>query len=183
MKIVNIVLAIGTAFILGALITLGIKAFYPEPVSPTYPNLPIAPVPLTPCATKDVECQQAEQVQSAKQQADQQAAQSRFDAQEAQYESAMRVYNRNVFIVANVIGIIVFVVGFFLVLYAALTDQGAPIGMMLAGLWSILYGYGRGWDSIDDRLKFFVGLVVAVLVIGGSMWLMQRRSAARRTSA
>jgi len=32
--------------------------------------------------------------------------------------------------------------------------MGAPIGIMLAGLWGILYGYGRGWGSIDDQLKF-----------------------------
>ena len=171
MKIVNIVLAVGTAFILGALITLGIKAFYPEPTAPNYPQN--YPVPETPCATADIKCQTA-------QQAEMQREQQQYDAQEQAYESLLKVYNRNVFIIANIIGIIVFVVGFFLILYAALADQGAPIGMMLAGLWSILYGYGRGWGSIDDRLKFFVGLVVAILVIGGSMWLMQKRSARKQ---
>ena len=44
MKVVNFVLGLGTAIILAALITLGIKAFYPEPVAPTYPNIaPSAP--------------------------------------------------------------------------------------------------------------------------------------------
>jgi len=175
MKIVNIVLAIGTAIILGALVVLGIAAFYPAPVAPTYPNTPIAaPVPL--CPSGDSQClKQNQQI------ADQQAAQqNQFNQAETAYEAAMSVYDRNVFIAANIIGIIIFIIGFLLVLYAALAGQGVPIGIMLAGLWSIVYGYGRGWGSIDDQLKFFVGLVVAVIVIGGSMWLMQRH--ARRSA-
>jgi hypothetical protein len=45
---------------------------------------------------------------------------------------------------------------------------------MLAGLWSIVYGYGRGWGSVNDQLKFFIGLVIAALIIGSSVWLMER---------
>jgi heme/copper-type cytochrome/quinol oxidase subunit 4 len=163
MKIVNVVLAIGTAVILGALITLGIKAFYPEPIAPTYPSYPAAAAP---CAIGDTKCMTQQQSQS-------QHQQDQFNEQEQVYQDQMNVYNENVFIAANIIGIIVFVIGFMIVLYGSLADQGAPIGIMLAGLWSILYGYGRGWGSIDDRLKFIVGLVVAVLVVGGSMWLLQ----------
>jgi hypothetical protein len=87
----------------------------------------------------------------------------------------MNVYNKNLFIIANVIGIIFFAIGFWLVFGGiALASNAVPVGIMLAGLWSILYGYARGWGSVDDQLKFFIGLVIAVLVIGGSMWLMQR---------
>lgn len=168
MKIVNVVLAIGTLIILGALITLGIKAFYPEPIPPTYPNYPVAPAP---CAASDTQCTNAQNTEY-------QAQQTQYQQADQVYEDQMAVYDRNVFILANVIGIIVFVIGFFIVLYAGLASQGVPVGIMMAGLWGIIYGYGRGWGSIDDRLKFFVGLVVAVLVIGGSMWLMQRREKA-----
>ncbi len=171
MKIVNVVLAIGTAIILGALIVLGIAAFYPAPTAPTYPNNPIG-IPVVPCPSGDTQClKQNQQIE-----AQQSAQQDQFNQEETVYEAAMGVYNRNLFIIGNVIGIIVFVAGFLLVLYAALAGQGVPIGIMLAGLWSIMYGYGRGWGSIDDQLKFFVGLVVAVIVIGGSMWLMQRHA-------
>lgn len=166
MKIVNIVLAIGTTIILGALIVLGIAAFYPAPASPTYPETPVDVT--VPCAKNDTACQT--------QQTQYQAQQDAFNQAETAYQTQMGIYDRNIFIIANVVGIIVFVLGFLLVLYAALADQGVPIGIMLAGLWSIMYGYGRGWGSIDDQLKFFVGLVIAIIVIGGSMWLMQRRS-------
>ncbi len=104
----------------------------------------------------------------------QQKQQDEFNQKQREYDSAMSVYNRDVFIIANVVGIIVFIVGFWLIFVTALPTQSVPIGVMIAGLWSIIYGYARGWGSIDDRLKFFVGLVVAALVIGGSVWLIQR---------
>lgn len=179
MKVVNVVLAIGTLIILGALITLGIKAFYPEPVSPDYSAVVKAPVAYpaqAPCAANDAPCKK----EVADYNAQQQAQQDEFNKQQQAYQDQMKVYNKNVFIAANVIGILVFISGFFLVLYGGLASLGVPIGIMMAGLWSIIYGYARGWGSIDDQLKFFVGLVIAVLVIGGSMWLMQRHE--RKTS-
>lgn len=166
MKIVNLVLGLGTAVIVGALIVLGIKAFYPEPKAPDYPAYTY---PATPCATADVKCQDAQTLA-------QQKAQDEFNSQEDVYQAQMQVYDKNLFIIANIVGILVFIVGFLLVIYASLAGQGVPIGLMLAGFWSILYGYGRGWGSTDDQLKFFIGLVIALIVIGGSMWLMQRRA-------
>jgi hypothetical protein len=172
MKIVNIILGLATAIILGALINLGIKAFYPEPVAPTYPNTPVAVAPVTPCASNDTACvKQNEQIEN-----QQQAAQDEFNAAEQSYEDQMMVYNKNLFIIANVIGVIVFAFGFWLIFATALASQSVPIGIMLAGLWGIIYGYARGWGSIDDQLKFFVGLVIALIVIGGSMWLLQRHA-------
>ncbi len=174
MKVVNIVLAIGTLIILGSLIVLGIKAFYPEPVAPDYsaytgmaPAYPAG----APCVANDAQCKQELAAYSAQQQAQQDA----FNKAQSAYEDAMKIYNRNIFIVANIVGIVVFIAGFLVVLYGGLAGDGAPIGIMMAGLWGIIYGYMRGWNSIDDRLKFFVGLVVAALVIGGSIWLIQRR--------
>ena len=171
MKIVNFVLGLATAIILSALITLGIKAFYPEPVAPTYPTIaPAVPAPLAPCTPGDTACLTAQ----TQYQAQEQAAQDKFNADETVYEAAMKIHNRNVFIIGNVVGIVVFAVGFWLVIGAMLASQAVPVGIMLAGLWSIMYGYGRGWGSVNDQLKFFIGLVVAVIVIGGSAWLMQR---------
>ena len=170
MKIVNVVLAIGTLFILGALIVLGIKTFYPEPQYPSSLSYPMVPSPVAPCIAGDTKCI----LQNSSTAAQYQAEQDAYTQQQQAYTDAMNIYNRNLFIIANVVGIIVFVIGFFLVLYAGLASQGVPIGIMMAGLWSIIYGYFSGWGSIDDSLKFVVGLIVAVLVIGGSMWLMQR---------
>ncbi len=169
MKAVNVVLGIATAIILGALINLGIKAFYPEPIAPNYPSYPVM-APITSCAPNDTAC-----IQNNKQiDAQQQAAQQKFEQQQKAYQDQMDVYNRNLFIIANIVGIVMFAIGFFLVFAVVLASRAVPIGIMVAGLWSIMYGYMRGWGSIDDQLKFFIGLVIAVLVIGGSMWLIQR---------
>jgi heme/copper-type cytochrome/quinol oxidase subunit 4 len=170
MKAVNVVLGIATAIILGALINLGIKAFYPEPISPSYPNVP-ASAPIVPCASNDTACLKSnEEIQ-----AQQQAAEDQFNQQEQAYTDQINVYNRNLFIIANIIGIVMFAIGFWLMFgIIGLASNAVPVGIMLAGLWGIMYGYARGWGSVDDQLKFFIGLVIAVLVIGGSMWLIQR---------
>jgi heme/copper-type cytochrome/quinol oxidase subunit 4 len=163
MKIVNFVLGLAAAIILAALINLGIKAFYPEPVSPMYPDS----APVVPCPSNDTVC-------AANNAQIEQSQQDQFNQAETAYEGQMDIYNKNLFIIANVVGIIVFGIGFWLVIGALLASQAVPVGIMLAGLWSIMYGYVRGWGSVDDQLKFFIGLVIAVIVIGGSMWLMQK---------
>ena len=172
MKIVNIVLAIGTAIILGALVVLGIAAFYPAPQYPSGPltNYPMMPAPTPVCNPGSVKCIE----QNSTTQAQYQAQLDAYNNAQQAYQDAESLYDRNIFIIANIVGILIFSAGFLLVLYASLAGQGVPIGIMLAGLWSIMYGYGRGWGSVDDQLKFLIGLVVAVVVIGGSMWLMQR---------
>jgi hypothetical protein len=171
MKIVNVVLGIATTIILGALIILGIKAFYPEPVSPNYPD---NVTPVVPCASADIQCQQQDEAYS-----QQMAA---YNQQEQTYEDQSAVYGKNIFIIANIVGIIVFAFGFWLIFGAMLSSLGVPIGIMLAGLWSIMYGYARGWGTVDDQLKFFIGLVIAVLIIGGSLWLIERSQRGKRSA-
>ncbi|HVO28958.1 MAG TPA: hypothetical protein VMT81_03180 [Candidatus Paceibacterota bacterium] len=169
MKMINFVLGLGTAIILSALITLGIKAFYPEPAPPQYPDYPPS-APVAPCPSNDAQCAQ----QNAQIEARQQAQMDQYNQEEQAYEDASQVYNRNIFIIANIVGMIVFAVGFWLLFATAIAAQSVPIGIMIAGLWSIIYGYARGWGSVNDQLKFFIGLVIAAIVIGGSMWLVQR---------
>jgi heme/copper-type cytochrome/quinol oxidase subunit 4 len=115
--------------------------------------------------------------------ADREAERAAFDAEQKKYadedkayNDAMKVYNRDVFIIANVLGLLIFGLGFWLIFSTSLVSQAAPIGIMMAGFWGIIYGYGRGWGSIGDQLKFVVGLIIAVILIGGSIWLMQRYS-------
>jgi uncharacterized membrane protein len=170
MKIVNFVLGFGTAIILSSLIILGIKAFYPEPVAPQYlEGIYNAPMQ-QPCANSDVVCQKLQTDFTIKQQ----AAQAQYNKDQQVYQDQLSVYNKNLFIIANIVGILVFVFGFWLLFATEIAAQSVPIGIMISGLWSIIYGYERGWGSVNDQLKFFIGLIIAILVIGGSMWLMQR---------
>ncbi len=169
MKSINLILGVATTIILAALISLGIAAFYPAPTSPSYPSTP-TPVP---CASGDAACLKA----NAQADAAARAAQNVFNNEETAYTQAMGVYGRNLFIIANIIGLIVFAAGFFLMFGGvAIAARGVLIGAMLAGLWSIIYGYAAGWGSVNDMFKFFFGLAVAIVVIGGSAWLMQRHA-------
>lgn len=170
MKTINVVIGIATAIIVGSLIVLGIRAFHPAPEAPEYPSF----VKFTPyveeCVAGDKECITKRNEANR----EQQIIQAEYDKKFQEWTETMKIYNRDVFLIANIIGILVFIGGFLIVFKTKIGSHGAPIGMMLAGLWGIFYGYMRGWDSTDDQLKFFVGLVIAVLVIGGSMWLLER---------
>ncbi|HUX66617.1 MAG TPA: hypothetical protein VMV31_03930 [Terriglobales bacterium] len=165
MKVLNVVLGVGTAFILVSLVALGIGAFYPAPASPYTVDSMLAT--RADCAPGDSACL-----------AKLAAAKAAFNANVKAYDQAVRVHGRNVFVVANLIGAVVFVAGFFTVMYGRLAGQGIPSGVMLAGFAVMIYGYGEGWGSMDDRLKFFIGLALGALVIVGSGWLVQRRAAA-----
>ncbi|HUZ93066.1 MAG TPA: hypothetical protein VNG29_03685 [Candidatus Paceibacterota bacterium] len=171
MKIVNFILGLGTAIIIGALIQLGIQAFNPAPVPPQYPNYPVA-VPYVNCTPSDAQCIAQQKTANEAQQ----AAQSRYNTAQDAYTVAMKIYGYYAFVAANVAGIAVFVFGFWLLFATALTARSVPIGIMVSGLYAIIYGYARGWGSVGDQPKFFVGLVIAAIVIGGSMWLMQRHA-------
>lgn len=172
MKIINFVLGLGTAIILSALILLGIKAFHPGPAMPDYNRIvkPMAVLAPAPCDKTDTACITQQDVYNK----EQQAKQDEYQKEQQAYQDALKVYNRDVFVIANVVGILVFVSTFLLLLSTGITTQAVPVGIMIAGLFSIIYGYMNGWDSTGDQLKFFVGLLIAVLVIGGSIWLMQR---------
>ncbi len=171
MKIINIIIGIATTLILGSLIVLGIRAFHPEPPPLDYSfySKPYPYVDMN-CEKNDTDCI-AKRDQYNK---DQQAEQELLNQRQKEWDESMKQYNRDVFLIANVIGILVFVGGFLVIFRTEIGSNGAPVGMMLAGLWGIIYGYARGWRSTDDQLKFFVGLIIAALVIGGSMWLLER---------
>jgi heme/copper-type cytochrome/quinol oxidase subunit 4 len=173
MKIVNIILGVATTLIIASLISLGIKAFYPEPKYPEYTSVVKsypAPIEFTNCEKTDKECIAKRDTYDA----EQKKQQEEFDKQQKAYNDATKVYNRDYFVISNVIGIFVFVIAFWLLMSASAASYAPLIGVMAAGLWSIFFGYIRGWESVDDKLKFVVGLVVAALVIGGSTWLLNR---------
>src|SRR5258708_904958 len=107
MKIIHIILGLGTAIIVGALINLGIKAFHPEPISPYenyYPKAPMMAPPDLPCAKDDTACIAKRDAYYGEQQKENDLQQ----AKQQDYDNAMRAYNSDLFIIANLAGIAVF---------------------------------------------------------------------------
>ena len=77
-------------------------------------------------------------------------------------------YNRNVFIIATGIGIIVLIIGF------ALNMASVSSGLMGGGILAILYGIIRYWTGLPDYGRFIIlGIILVILIWLGYKKLKQ----------
>ena len=148
MKDDNRVLKMVYTFFLGILLALfvgvGINTFYEPPKAPEYPlelNM----------------LQGKEPTQSER------AAERAFQISEKAYQEKMKPYNRNVSIMTLVAAIS------FLAISLAFEKRIKVIadGVMLGGLFTLLYSIGRGFASENSKYVFVmitVGLVVVLLL-------------------
>lgn len=130
-----------TAFLgiaLALFIGLGIAAFYTEP---TYPNNSY-PV----CSEKMTASEN-------------QAANDKYQKIQDEYMSKEQAYSKVVSSICLVYALILLIVG---MVYVHKLAEIAD-GIVLGGIFSILYGLGRGIGSADP--KFIFGLVTVVLVV------------------
>ena len=81
----------------------------------------------------------------------------------ADYDSVRNVYNRNVFVVLVILGLISLALGFLVI------DVGAVAnGFLGGGLVSLIIGTIRYWSDMNDYLRFTVlGLALALLIFLG----------------
>ncbi|MEM4268290.1 MAG: hypothetical protein QXK37_05680 [Candidatus Woesearchaeota archaeon] len=77
---------------------------------------------------------------------------------EIEFNNAMKAYNKNFFIIASSLGVLIILVAFFL------TITSISAGIACSGIVLILSAFIRGWESTDDRLKFVVGIVITAIV-------------------
>lgn len=144
----NKVLKLIYTFFLGLLLALfvgaGINTFYPGPESPQYG---------------------AElNTYSKEPSAEQEAKQREFDVKMEKYNKEMQPYNRNVSIITLVAAVILLTIS---LIYEKRIKLIAD-GIMLGGLFTLLYSLGRGFASQDSKYVFVmvsVGLVI-VLYLG-----------------
>lgn len=136
-------------FFLGLLLSVfvgvGIATFYPAPKAPDY--FAMSSQPITSTSTPE---------EKAKSEAEQQ--------QMKDYQSAMAIYNRNASSIALGIAILILIVSL------AFTDhlQILADGLLLGGVFTLVYSIGRGFASEDVKYQFVItsiGLIVA-LVLG-----------------
>lgn len=77
-----------------------------------------------------------------------------------EYTDATSVYNRNVFVILVVAGVISLAVGFFLNAYTAVS-----LGLSFGGVLSFVIGSVRYWSDMDDYLRVIIlGLALAALI-------------------
>ena len=76
-----------------------------------------------------------------------------------EFTDRMNVYNKNVFIISGIIGIIVIIVG------AILNLVSVSAGLFGGGVLTIIYGTVRYWSELADWARFIIlGIALAVLI-------------------
>jgi heme/copper-type cytochrome/quinol oxidase subunit 4 len=82
------------------------------------------------------------------------------------YKAADKAYAKNFFIIASILGTIALIVAFYLFLHVtSLTITNICAGIACSGIVMVLWAFMRGWESTDEKLKFVVGLIIAVIII------------------
>ena len=78
------------------------------------------------------------------------------------FRDTMNVYNRNVFIISGIVGIIVIVIG------AVLHLTSVSAGLFGGGVLTIIYGTTNYWSELADYARFIIlGIALAVLIYLG----------------
>ncbi len=141
--------ALFLGLLLAVFIGVGIATFYPEPKAPEYPTVLSRSTPSAPDKQFDEESR---------------AAQEKFDADQKAFQKLESHYNRNVSTVVIAFAILLLAISLiFEARIAVIAD-----GLLLGGIFTLLYGIIRGFMSDQMTVRFIVttvGLIVA-LVLG-----------------
>lgn len=139
------------AFFLGLIIALfvgmGISTFYPAPEMPEYPPHSITPADMSGNGTTKVP---EEDLQ----------VQREYEEAYKRYDEASQTYHRNVSIISLVSAVI------FVILSSLLARKNHVImnGVMLGGVFVLIYSIGRGIASTDTKYTF-IAVSISLLVI------------------
>jgi hypothetical protein len=146
---VKLAYSLFVGLLLATLLAVGISAFYPAPKNPE----PF----VTPAIQKPgLEPTKEEVTRMEKDQRDWQA-----------FNEAQHVYSRNVAIISLVISVSFVVLGLFSNKLPLLTD-----GLVLGGVFGLVYSIARGFESKDDIFRFIVvAASLGVTLIIGQMRL------------
>lgn len=141
-KTLTIVYTFFLGLILALFIGLGVSTFYPGPKMPEFPNDYSYPAEKGPTP---------EQIKTQKE----------YDTAFKQYEKDNKLYSRNVSMIVLVSAIGLLVISFAF----EKRNQVIANGMLLGGVFAVLYSIMRGFVSEDTKYTFVavtVGLVVAL---------------------
>lgn len=70
------------------------------------------------------------------------------------------VYNRNVFVILTILGILSLLAGIYIISVDAVTN-----GFLFGGILSIIIGAIRYWSAMDDYLRFIISGIALILLI------------------
>ena len=159
----NVFFGIGIAIILYVVVLLGIQAFYPAKMisdyNCTYPSYPSKlNMDLEGCSNSMTVGECISYRENLTITYDKEMEE--YDSCYQKFNDAQKVYNKNFFLITNLLGVALIVVAS---LFIVMTNISA--GVSFAGLGLIVWGFARGWDSIGNSTKFVVALIIAALII------------------
>ena len=140
----NKILTLVYTFFLGAMLALfvglGISTFYEAPKPPEFPITLESKAAQTPADTAKIQ---------------------KYEEESRNYQKVSQTYNRNVSIIALVCAVILLAVSLAFERYNAVIANG----VLLGGLFTLLYSIGRGFASQDSKMTFAtvsIGLLIAL---------------------
>ena len=79
-----------------------------------------------------------------------------------EFRNSLNIYNRNVFIITGIVGILVIIIG------AVLHITSVSAGLFGGGVLTIIYGTTNYWSELGDLARFIIlGITLAVLIYLG----------------
>lgn len=183
MRFKNIILGIGIFIVFMFLLHNGVRAFYPPVEYTDFASCQRAGYTATggyyyPYYDKPIDvgtnCTVSGAIREQEQQCSIQGGQVLYDYTEAgciasvkecnfcqtDYNEAMEKYNRNVFVIAIIIGLIVLIVG-----YTVLSVEPVGSALMGSGIGAIVYGTIRNWSNLGNLGRFLLLLLALALLV------------------
>lgn len=76
------------------------------------------------------------------------------------FENANKIYNRNVFVILIILGVLLVIGSYFVATYGAVS-----LGFALAGILSLIVGSIRYWSDMDERVRvIMLGIALVALI-------------------
>lgn len=76
------------------------------------------------------------------------------------FDAVSKVYNRNVFVIMIILGVLLVIGSYFVAIYGAVS-----LGFALAGILSLIIGSMRYWSDMDERVRVvMLGIALVALI-------------------
>lgn len=152
----KVIYSLFLGIILAVFVGVGIATFYSAPEYPDYPE-------------------SLERVDSPELTEEQKAIQHTYEGTVEYVEAELDDYNRNVSVIATIVAVLFMAIG---LIYAHKIDVIAD-GILLGGIFTLLYGLGRGLASGDEIFRFLVVTVGVAAAIGIGYWRFVKNAPAK----
>lgn len=146
MMVIRLLYSLFISVLIALFVGVGIATFYPGPKRPEYP------IELSTLPTKEAASPEAREKSIA------------FEKENRDFQELNKIYARNVSIVSLSAAIIILVISLTLFRRILMIADG----LMLGGLFTLVYSIARGFETQDNKYRFIVvtvGLIIA-LVLG-----------------